>query len=694
MDFYHRAAGVLDSLDNKKGSVKGLCMAEANKGKKQGEGARFLKVVVEVLKYRPHLQHLLTATKLLAQEPTLFVPPSSAQGISAAVKSGVAATANKALNKQPRKKHWEKTAPTPMSLASVMLHDLLFAKRGLTLPKEHKVRKKLEKYKPALEKENEREKRRRKVATNEGLQIPLPEKVASSLEGIGKGKKRAHDAERFLGEEGGEDLAGDIRWLRVNTLRWSIEAAVEWFEKGGWTMYEDVTEMLAASQSSPKSFALDAHIEPLLALPSSVSLPTLSAYQDGRLLAQDKASCMPAWVLLAPVLADADEGNLPWTDAVEEEGEGGEGKKAPKKSFRVLDATAAPGNKTTMAAALVASVEELNGKVTACERDLGRFKVLKDMLKRADAKNVQPMNVDFLSLNPEDPKLKNVTHLLVDPSCSGSGIPSRLDHLIPSAPEAEQIQRIRALSNFQLAIVSHALRFSGAKRVVYSTCSVWEMEDEGVVMRVLAKKEFQEKGWRLAPREEVLPGWERRGRVEACGGDEAIADSLVRALPEDGTNGFFVACFVKDDTLPPITVTLPGRAAQADEGEEAMDADEEEKVVAEVKAGQAKGKQGKKTKSTGNQAARKAKEEVIGAAPAKPAPAAKAAKGKKPAPAAAPAAPAQDTDGDEAWEDVEGDKKEPAAAAAGGKKLSKKQLYLLKKEEVKRKKAEALVAAK
>jgi len=30
-----------------------------------------------------------------------------------------------------------------------MLHDLLFAKRGLTLPKEHKVRKKLEKYKPA-----------------------------------------------------------------------------------------------------------------------------------------------------------------------------------------------------------------------------------------------------------------------------------------------------------------------------------------------------------------------------------------------------------------------------------------------------------------------------------------------------------------------------------------------------------------
>ena len=129
--------------------------------------------------------------------------------------------------------------------------------------------------------------------------------------------------------------------------------------------------------------------------------------------------------------------------------------------------------------------------------------------------DVTPMNTDFLSIKPDDVKFKNISHILVDPSCcedaplallfemtacartdrwlhpalfcpssAGSGIPSRLDHLIPSAPEDEARARIKALSNFQVAILSHALRFQGARRVVYSTCSVWPEEDEGVVMRV------------------------------------------------------------------------------------------------------------------------------------------------------------------------------------------------------------------
>ncbi|GAA6059682.1 hypothetical protein JCM10212_000069 [Sporobolomyces blumeae] len=697
MDFYHRSALILDALDNKKGSVKGLCMAEAKKSKKQGEGARFLKVVVQVLQYRPHLVHLLNATKLLASEPTLFVPPSSTLAISNAIKSGSAASASKALKGVGQDKpgsKWQKQpkqAPTPVNLATVMVHDMLFAKRGLSLPKEHKVRKKLEKYKPALDKENEREKRRKRVATNEGLQIPLPDKIASSLEGIGKGKKKEHDLERFAGDEGGSNTAGEVRWLRVNTLKWTVETAVEWLDKGGWQMFEEVDEMLAAAQSQPRVFALDAHIEPLLAFPASLSLPTLSAYQDGRLIAQDKASCMPAWVLLAPILADLEDAaeRPPMDD--------GSDKKGKKNLLKVLDATAAPGNKTTMAAALLGD----EGKVIACERDQGRFKVLKDMCKKADAKNVQPMNVDFLSLKPEDPKFKNVTHILVDPSCSGSGIPSRLDHLVPSTPDDENLARIKSLSNFQLAILSHAMRFSGAKRVVYSTCSVWEQEDEGVVMRILGKKELRDMGWRLEGRDQVLPTWERRGRVAACGGDKTIADSVVRALPEDGTNGFFVACFVRDETVQVSaeTVRAVERAQEkwdqeAKEAEDEIEVIDDEAVVAEEvgeTAGvqidepkvqsNAKGKKGgvgaqaKKTKTPGLVV--RPKDEVLG----RNVKSAASTKKTTPSHETLQVSTAPDADGDE-----QSGAKTATEGPTPGAKLTKKQLYLQKKAELKKKK--------
>ncbi|GAA5943672.1 rRNA (cytosine-C5-)-methyltransferase RCM1 [Sporobolomyces koalae] len=682
MDFYHRTALILDSLDAKKGSVKGLCMSEAKKSKKPGEGARFLGVVVNVLKYRPHLLHLLNATKLMHQEPTLFVPPSSTLALSNALKSGSASSASKALKTASHatdgKSKWVKKvkeAPTPENLAIVMVHDLLFAKRGLSLAKEHKVRKKLEKYKPALDKENEREKRKKRVATNEGLQVALPDKVASSLEGIGKGKKKEHDLEKFAGEEGGINTAGEVRWLRVNTLKWTVEAAVEWLDKGGWAMFEEVDEMLAASQSQSRVFALDAHIEPLLAFPSSLVLTTLSAYQDGRLIAQDKASCMPAWVLLAPVLADLE-------DAMEQpEREEDRDKKGKKNLLKVLDATAAPGNKTTMAAAMLGS----EGKVIACERDQGRFKILKDMCNKAEARNVQPMNVDFLSLNPEDQKFKNVSHILVDPSCSGSGIPSRLDHLVPTVPDEENLARVKALSNFQLAILAHALRFSGAKRVVYSTCSIWEQEDEGVVMRILGKKEFREMGWRLESRDQVLPTWERRGRVEACGGDQNIANSVVRALPEDGTNGFFVACFVKhegnnDKDENPISQESLAAVQRAqekwnkeaqesielEEGGELEIVDQEDETLPKVVETKNKGNKkvvgGKKTKTPSTVV--RPKDEVLG-------------NDKKPTPAVT-IKKSNETSGSTSQQEPE--------LSGGPAKLTKKQLYLMKKAELQKKK--------
>ena len=73
--------------------------------------------------------------------------------------------------------------------------------------------------------------------------------------------------------------------------------------------------------------------------------------------------------------------------------------------------------------------------------------------------------------------------------------------------------RLSALSRFQTTILSHALRFRNARRVVYSTCSFHEEENEAVINAVLRKTEFDR--WRLAPRADVMPTWERRGNGES-----------------------------------------------------------------------------------------------------------------------------------------------------------------------------------
>lgn len=150
--------------------------------------------------------------------------------------------------------------------------------------------------------------------------------------------------------------------------------------------------------------------------------------------------------------------------------------------------------------------------------------------------------VDFLSLDPNNPKYAGVQALLLDPSCSGSGTTaSRGDALLAAhannAHARAASQRVAQLARFQQAALRHALRFPGLRRLVYSTCSVHREENEDVVAAVL--DEARAAGYVLR---DALPGWHRRG-LEVVEGSEA----LVRVdAEEDGAEGFFVALFVKE----------------------------------------------------------------------------------------------------------------------------------------------------
>jgi len=69
----------------------------------------------------------------------------------------------------------------------------------------------------------------------------------------------------------------------------------------------------------------------------------------------------------------------------------------------------------------------------------------------------------------------------------------------------------------------------------------------------------------LAPQNEVLPTWQRRGQKGQLS-DHNDAASLVRCVPgEDRTNGFFVACFVKTRESLARIGELKGSRAVTDE---------------------------------------------------------------------------------------------------------------------------------
>lgn len=315
-----------------------------------------------------------------------------------------------------------------------------------------------------------------------------------------------------------------IRWFRINTIKIDQD---DFFTKYTWI--NQLQKVSKIENIKPGTIYFDPYIPNLFGIHPQEKLTTTSSYKLGEVIIQDRASCFPAHIL-------------------------------HEKSIhhQVIDATAAPGNKTTHAASYMDSKDVDSGVVYAFERDEKRVKILKLMCDKATGSKKDLIHVthaDFTSTKHQD--FPNVTGLIVDPSCSGSGIFGRsIDNNQEQEVEEIDEDRLKKLANFQFTIVKHALKFPNANRVVYSTCSIHPHENERVVVDLLADKEIQNLGWKLDIRENVLNNWPRRGWKEEftsiCGNEiecEKLAGGCVRSIPkEDGGIGFFAACFVRNAT--------------------------------------------------------------------------------------------------------------------------------------------------
>lgn len=332
-----------------------------------------------------------------------------------------------------------------------------------------------------------------------------------------------------------------VRWIRINTIRANIQD-VETF------LMEKFKPVESWNLITPGTIFKDIHVQHLYGIHPSEAIAQMELYKTGKIIIQDRASCFPATIL------SANFEEFEKTICVGK-------KKEDNTTVKLIDACSAPGNKTTHLAALSGSKQSLKPthmfRINAFERNQRRSQILKKMVGVAGANNCVDVVVgDFTQSKPQD--YPEVVGLLVDPSCSGSGIFGRgfIENDNDDEKEEDEgekkneMDRLLKLAGFQFKIVKHALSFPKARTVVYSTCSIHAQENEHVVERLLLEPEVKHRGWHVTTRKTVLPEWPRRGIpaefTEAVGKDdlESIAEGCVRALPkEDGGIGFFAVCF-------------------------------------------------------------------------------------------------------------------------------------------------------
>ncbi|KAI7848118.1 S-adenosyl-L-methionine-dependent methyltransferase [Circinella umbellata] len=404
--FYQHAATILDKLNRRQGTIKGLVIGDP----KVKDKKKMYALICETLKYKSVLNELIDATNICTIEKKML---------------------------------------SSRSLAQVLIHDMLFTRRGIPLPADKPIKKCVHQHQARLKAELAKIKIKRGVQKNEDLV-----------------SQKAKDAVLIP------------RYVRVNTHKSTVDKIIKSFKKEGYNFIEDTPEDL--KELSKKTFCQDPHLSDLLVFAPKTDLHNHPLYVSGDIILQDKASCFPAHVCYPP------------------------------KDAHAIDACAAPGNKTSHLSALMQNT----GKIWAFDLDSRRLDLLKRMTGKAGCKNISPVHGSFLEVDPNDPQYAKVEYFLLDPSCSGSGIVSRLDHLVDNDDEENESttdntkdERLKNLSDFQISIIQHAFKFPNAKRVVYSTCSIHPQENEQVVKAVLKDNS----DFTLAPRSSVLPTWKRRG---------------------------------------------------------------------------------------------------------------------------------------------------------------------------------------
>ena len=153
----------------------------------------------------------------------------------------------------------------------------------------------------------------------------------------------------------------------------------------------------------------------------------------------------------------------------------------PNEGEDILDMTAAPGGKTTQ----ISSMTENKANITACEKNKIRAEKLKYNIEMQGANRVFIMIKD--ARNIED--FFSFDKILLDVPCSGSGTLNANDSNIEKYFSKELIDKS---SKIQLSLLRKATKIiKPGKEIVYSTCSILDVENEKVINNILKEEKLE-----------------------------------------------------------------------------------------------------------------------------------------------------------------------------------------------------------
>jgi len=191
--------------------------------------------------------------------------------------------------------------------------------------------------------------------------------------------------------------------------------------------------------------------------------------------------------------------------------------------YTVIDVCAAPGGKTSYVASAMAPF----GRVLSFDVSENKVDLIKENLERLKLENAEASVKDATVYSHELYEKADI--LIADVPCSGLGVMSRKSDIKYNISN-EAMQEICSLQKQILLNVSKYVKPGGV--LVYSTCTIHKAENEKMVKFITENLPFE--GDSLKPYVPEMFKIERN------------CDYAVQLLPNvDGTDGFFVARFVK-----------------------------------------------------------------------------------------------------------------------------------------------------